>query len=282
MRTLCEQTPVVILAGGKGTRLLPYTASLPKPLVPVGEYPILDILLRQLSKQGFKKITLAVGHLAGLIQAYFKTGRDWGVELSYAHETTPLGTAGPIARLPLQDRALLVLNGDLLTTFDFGQLVRFHYDNDAVATIGTKRRTETVQFGVVETQANGEITHYKEKPNLDYRVSMGIYVFSPEVRAYIPRFQKFDFPELVQRLLERKERVLAYESDAYWLDIGRPDDYQRANDDFPEMQHIFFKTAWEDRPMPHQESCEAVYSNGPAGGPDAKQNVESAAVGTRI
>ncbi len=251
--TLCEQTPVVILAGGKGTRLMPYTTALPKPLVPVGDYPILDILLRQLGKQGFKKITLAVGHLAGLIQAYFKQGHDWGVELTYAYETTPLGTAGPIGRLPREERALLVLNGDLLTTLDFSQLVRFHYENRAVATIGTKRRTETVQFGVIETAANGQITQYREKPNLDYLVSMGIYVFSPEVREYIPRFEKFDFPDLVQRLLENKKRVVSYESDAYWLDIGRPDDYQRANEDFPNMQNVLFKN-----------------------------NVESAAVGTRV
>jgi NDP-sugar pyrophosphorylase family protein len=253
MSTLCEQTPVVILAGGKGTRLKPYTTSLPKPLMPVGEYPILDILLRQLGNQGFKRITLAVGHLAGLIQAYFKQGQDWGVELDYAYETTPLGTAGPIARLPREERALLVLNGDLLTTLDFAQLVRFHYENRAVATIGTKRRTETVQFGVIEKAANGQITEYKEKPNLDYLVSMGIYVFSPAVREYIPRSQKFDFPELVQRLLDNKQRVLAFESDAYWMDIGRPDDYQRANEDFPNMQEAFFNT-----------------------------HVESAAVGTRI
>src|SRR5436190_14424137 len=154
---LCEQTPVVILAGGKGTRLMPYTTSLPKPLMPVGDYPILDILLRQLSNQGFKKITLAVGHLAGLIQAYFKQGRDWGVELSYAYESTPLGTAGPIGRLPRHENAILVLNGDLLTNLDFSQLVQFHNENKAVATIGTQRRTETVQFGVVESAANGQI-----------------------------------------------------------------------------------------------------------------------------
>src|SRR5215475_266197 len=195
MPTLRENTPVVILAGGKGTRLMPYTTSLPKPLVPVGDYPILDILLRQLAVQGFKEITLAVGHLAGLIQAYFKQGQAWGVDLNYAYETTPLGTAGPIARLSYGDRAILVLNGDLLTTLDFAQLVRFHYENNAAATIGTTRRTETVQFGVIETAANGQITQYKEKPNLDYLVSMGIYVFSPEVRDFIPRSQKFDFPD---------------------------------------------------------------------------------------
>ena len=253
MSILCEQTPVVILAGGKGTRLMPYTTSLPKPLMPVGEYPILDILLRQLAGQGFRRITLAVGHLAGLIQAYFKEGQDWGVEIEYAYETTPLGTAGPIARLPRHERSLLVLNGDLLTTLDFSRIVRFHYENRAIATIGTKRRTETVQFGVVESAPGGQITQYKEKPSLDYTVSMGIYVFSPTVREYIPRSQKFDFPDLVQRLIVNKQKVLAYESDAYWMDIGRPDDYQRANDDFPEMQQTLFKT-----------------------------NVESATVGTRI
>ena len=253
MTILCEQTPVVILAGGKGTRLMPYTTALPKPLMPVGEYPILDILLRQLSTQGFRRITLAVGHLAGLIQAYFKQGQDWGVEIDYAYETTPLGTAGPIAKLPRHERALLVLNGDLLTDIDFSRLVRFHYENRALATVASKRRTETVQFGVVEAGPNGQITEFKEKPNLDYLVSMGIYVFSPAVREYIPRSQKFDFPELVQRLLANNQRVLAYESEAYWMDIGRPDDYERANEDFPKMESAFLKA-----------------------------NVESAAVGTRI
>jgi NDP-sugar pyrophosphorylase family protein len=239
--TLCEQTPVVILAGGKGTRLKPYTTALPKPLVPVGDYPILDILLRQLGTQGFRRITLAVGHLAGLIQAYFKQGEDWGIDLQYAYETAPLGTAGPIARLPREERALLVLNGDLLTTLDFAQLVRFHYENRALATIGTKRRRQAVEFGVIERDTKGQITQYKEKPMLDYLVSMGIYVFSPAVREYIPRSQKFDFPDLVHCLLENKQRVLAYESDAYWMDIGRPDDYQQANEDFPNMQDAFLK-----------------------------------------
>ena len=221
---------------------MPYTTALPKPLMPVGDYPILEILLRQLAQQRFKKITLAVGHLAGLIQAYFKQGQEWGVDLNYAYETTPLGTAGPIGRLPQTNRPLLVLNGDLLTTLHFGEIVRFHTEKRAAATIGTTRRTETVQFGVIQMTENGQITQYEEKPNLAYRVSMGVYVFSPCVRDYIPRFEKFDFPDLVQTLIENKQRVLAYESDAYWMDIGRPDDYQRANEDFPKMQDTFFKT----------------------------------------
>ena len=164
------------------------------------------------------------------------------MELSYAYESTPLVTAGPIGRLPRRENAILVLNGDLLTNLDFSQLVQFHNDNKAVGTIGTKRRTETVQFGVVESAANGQILEYKEKPNLNYLVSMGVYVFSPSVRDYIPASEKFDFPDLVQRLLKNKQRVLAYESDAYWLDIGRPDDYQRANEDFPKMQQSFLKS----------------------------------------
>ncbi len=253
MSILCEQTPVVILAGGKGTRLMPYTTSLPKPLMPVGERPILEILLRQLAAQGFHKVTLAVGHLAGLIQAYFKDGHDLGLEIEYAYETSPLGTAGPVSRLPRYERSMLVLNGDLLTTIDFGKIVRFHYESAAIATIGTKRRTETVQFGVVETETNGQIIKYREKPSLDYLVSMGIYVFSPIVRDFIPRAQKFDFPELVHRLISNGKKVLAYESEAYWMDIGRPDDYQRANEEFPNMEHLFLKP-----------------------------NVESAAVGTRF
>lgn len=253
MSTLCSNTPVVILAGGKGTRLQPYTTVLPKPLMPVGQYPILEILLRQLSHQGFRQITLAVGHLAGIIQAYFKEGRDWGLDITYSYETTPLGTAGPIAKLPRSDHSTLVLNGDLLTTVNFGTIVRHHYETGAAATIGTKRRIETVQFGVIESKANGEITEYREKPNLDYLVSMGIYVFSPEVREFIPRGIKFDFPELVQRLLANNKRVMGYETSEYWMDIGRPDDYERANQDFPEMESLFLK-----------------------------QNVESKAVGTRV
>jgi NDP-sugar pyrophosphorylase family protein len=238
---LCEQTPVVILAGGKGTRLMPYTTTLPKPLMPVGEYPILDILLRQLASQGFLNVTLAVGHLAGLIQAYFKDGENWGLDIKYSYETSPLGTAGPLSKLPRNERAMLVLNGDLLTSLDFSKIVRFHYENGAMATVGTKRRTETVRFGVIEKAANGQITQYKEKPNLDYLVSMGIYVFSPGVREFIPRSQKFDFPDLVQRLIANDRKVVSYETDAYWMDIGRPDDYEQANIEFSNMENVLLK-----------------------------------------
>src|SRR5262252_8316268 len=166
MSKLCANTPVIILAGGKGTRLHPDTTVLPKPLMPVGQYPILEILLRQLSEQGFKDVTLAVGHLAGIIQAYFKEGHEWGLDIRYSYESTPLDSAAPIATLAQTDRSTLVLNGDLLTTVSFGAVVRHHYETGAMATLGTTRRVETVQFGVIESEANGQITEYREKPNL--------------------------------------------------------------------------------------------------------------------
>jgi len=241
MPKLCADTPVVILAGGMGTRLKPYTTVLPKPLVPVGQYPILEILLRQLSEQGFRKVTLAVGHLAGIIQAYFREGQDWGLEIEYARETTPLGTAGPLARLAHTECSTLVLNGDLLTTLDFSSIVQYHNKSGAAATIGTTRRTETVQFGVIEAEVSGRITEYREKPTLNCLVSMGIYAFSPEVREYIPKGVKFDFPALVQRLLADNKLVIGFETTSYWMDIGRPDDYEKANIDFPAMERQFLK-----------------------------------------
>ncbi len=239
MSTLCKQTPVVVLAGGRGTRLLPYTTALPKPLMPVGNYPILEILLRQLAAFGFRDVTLAVGHLAGLIQAYFKDGEELGLNLSYSYETTPLGTAGPLARIERPDHSILVLNGDLLTDVDFGQIVRFHYENEATATVGMTRRIETVDFGVIEAEADGRITDFREKPSMGYLVSMGIYVFTPKVLDLIPQSVRFDFPDLLARLLEQDARIVGYQSNAYWMDVGRPADYEKANEDFPMKEHDF-------------------------------------------
>jgi NDP-sugar pyrophosphorylase family protein len=182
-----------------------------------------------------------VGHLAGLIQAYFKDGQEWNLQITYAYETTPLGTAGPLARTPLAQQSTLVLNGDLLTTLDFGSLVRFHEKNQPAATIGAKRRIHKVDFGVIET-GNGEITAFHEKPTLDYLVSIGVYVFSPEVTNFIPSGQHFDFPDLIKALMASGERVLSYETDAYWMDIGRPDDYSQANEDFPNMEQEFLRS----------------------------------------
>ncbi len=241
MSMFAEQTPVVILAGGQGTRLRPYTTTLPKPLVPVGNYPIMEILLRQLSSYGFRNITLAVGYLSGLIQAYFKDGKDFGLNLNYARETEPLGTAGPLAQLPRFDRSILVLNGDLLTKLDFRKIVRHHYSNEATATVAMTRRNQSVDFGVIETNDEDQIIDFKEKPELSYLVSMGIYVFTPQVLNYIPKSTHFDFPDLLGRLLKHEQKVVGYESDAYWMDIGRPDDYDKANEEFQAMEREFLE-----------------------------------------
>ena len=241
MASLCAQTPVVILAGGKGSRLLPYTTSLPKPLMPVGNYPILEILLKQLATQGFRDVTLAVGHLAGLIQAYFKDGQDLGLDISYAYESTPLGTAGPLSRLPRFDRSILVLNGDVLTDVNFGQIVRHHHKKEATATIGMTLRTECVDFGVIEAGSDGCIVSFQEKPKMEYLVSMGIYAFTPQVIEFIPKSTRFDFPDLLDRLLDHDAKVIGYHSEAYWMDVGRPADYEKANEDFPLKEHQFLE-----------------------------------------
>ena len=241
MSSLCAQTPVVILAGGKGTRLLPYTTALPKPLMPVGNYPILEILLKQLAAYGFKDVTLAVGHLAGIVQAYFNDGKQFGLDLSYSYETKPLGTAGPLSRLPRSDRSMLVLNGDLLTDIDFGQIVRFHYEKEAMATVGMTRRIESVDFGVIEAESDDRIINFQEKPKMNYLVSMGIYVFTPRVIDYIPKSSRFDFPDLVQKLLNQDAKVVGYKSEAYWMEVGRPSDYEKANEDFPMKEHAFLE-----------------------------------------
>jgi NDP-sugar pyrophosphorylase family protein len=242
-------TEVVVLAGGKGTRLAPYTTTVPKPLMPVGEYPILEILLRQLAAQGFQSVTLAVGHLAGLIQAYFGDGSDIGLKLSYAYESRPLGTAGPLARLPRSDASILVLNGDLLTDLDFTDLVRFHRGRNAAATVGMTRRHFPVEFGVIEANDDGRIVGFREKPELDYLVSMGVYMFAPHALDYIPRGSAFDFPELLSCLLAQGEVVAGYRSTAYWMDIGRPADYEKANRDFPEMENSFLAPRMEKPPF---------------------------------
>jgi NDP-sugar pyrophosphorylase family protein len=239
MTQFAAETPVVILAGGQGTRLRPYTTTLPKPLMPVGNYPIMEILLRQLASYGFRDITLAVGYLSGLIQAYFKDGKELGLNLTYGQETKPLGTAGPLAQLPRFDSSILVLNGDLLTNLDFRKIVRYHYANEATATVAMTRRQEAVDFGVIETDDENQIVGFKEKPERSFLVSMGIYVFTPQVLNYIPKSTRVDFPELLERLMSHEKKIVGFESNDYWMDIGRPDDYDKANEDFPAMEREF-------------------------------------------
>jgi len=223
----------VILAGGRGTRLRPYTTIFPKPLVPVGEHPILELVIRQLAGHGFRDITLAVGFLAELIMAYFGDGSRWGVRLAYSREEQPLGTAGPLALIKERlHRPFLVMNGDLLTDLNFGDVMRYHVALGGIATVALARRSVQIDFGVVQVDAEYRLTGWSEKPELTYLVSAGIYIFDPAVLTFIPAGQYFDLPQLVMSLVKDGQSVNTYVHEGYWLDIGRPEDLQRANEEF--------------------------------------------------
>jgi NDP-sugar pyrophosphorylase family protein len=229
----------VILAGGKGTRLAPYTRIFPKPMLPIGDKAIVEIMIYQMRRAGISDIVLAVGHLAGLMRAFFQDGSQFGVNICYSYEDQPLGTAGPLALIPDLDSTFMVSNGDVLTTLDMGELIAFHKENKGVATIATHPRQVRIDLGVIHTDGANTIIGYQEKPIIDYSVSMGIYLFEPEVLAFIPKGEYLDFPDLVKLLIAAGKKVVAYPFDGYWQDLGRPDDYEQANLDFEKMRSEF-------------------------------------------
>jgi NDP-sugar pyrophosphorylase family protein len=229
----------IILAGGKGTRLAPYTTVLPKPLMPVGEMPILEIVIRQLQRHGFDDLTLAVGYLAELLMAYCGDGSKFGVKLGYSREEQPLGTAGPIALVPNLNETFLVMNGDLLTTVDYGAMLKYHRERGALATIACYPRDVKIDLGVLDVDADNWVANYIEKPTYHYSVSMGIYLFEPEILKYIPKDQRLDLPELVIKLMQDGTKVNVFNFDGYWLDIGRHDDYERAIEEFAMHRNAF-------------------------------------------
>lgn len=231
----------VILAGGEGRRLIPYTTIFPKSLVPIGNVPILEIVIQQLKHFGFKEVILAVGYLSELIRTYFKDGRKWGIKLLYSQEENPLGTAGPLSLIKGLNDTFLVMNSDILTTLDYSKLINFHKKKRGIATIASQKRYVPIDFGIVRKNKNNIIIDYEEKPKLSYLVSMGIYVFEPEVLRYIKPGEKLDFPELVKKLIRYKKKVYSYASEAYWLDIGREADYRKAIEDFSKMKDKFLK-----------------------------------------
>lgn len=225
----------VILAGGKGRRLAPFTVVFPKPLVPVGDRPVLEILLRRLSKYGFRDIVLSVDHLAELIMAFIQGSPSLRelVNVSYVRDEKPGGTAGPLANIPGLDETFLVTNGDVLTTLDLTQLLAFHRAQGAALTIAVHPKQVPIDLGVL-TLDGDRVVGYHEKPRLSYDVSMGIYVYEPRALSYIRPGEYLDFPDLVLRLIAAGEKVAGFRSDAYWLDIGRPEDYARAQEEFKE------------------------------------------------
>ena len=224
---------VVILAGGKGRRLTPYTMVFPKPLVPLDDKPILEIILKQLSSYGMKDIIMAVGHLSELIETYFGDGKKFGVKIEYSNEVQPLGTAGTLRlfREKLDDTFIL-MNGDILTDMNLKKLVEFHRKNKASATISLTRRKVDLDYGIVEVDSKKNLTNWSEKPKINYYVSMGIYVLEPEVVDLIPAKKVFDLPDLITKLMRQKQTVKGYVYKGYWLDIGRPEDYEKALNEY--------------------------------------------------
>ena len=221
----------VILAGGKGTRLAPYTLVFPKPLMPLGETPILEIVIRQLVWRGFEEVTLAVGHLAQLIESYFGDGARFDVKIRYSREDRPLGTAGPLAAVGDLDEPFLVMNGDILTTLDYGSFLADHVESGAAASVATFRRVYTVDFGVVETDGE-RIVGYIEKPETTCDVSMGINALSPHVLERIRPGERLDMPDLLLQLIGAGEEVRSVPFEGRWLDIGRHDDFAAAQEQF--------------------------------------------------
>lgn len=227
----------VILAGGKGVRLRPYTTCLPKPLVPIGDqYSILEIILYQLRERGFDRVTLAIGHLGHLIRSFVGDGSRWGLHIDYAEEAQPLSTIGPV--LNILDRLpehFVIMNGDVLTDLDYAAFLHHHVDRNLPLTVATFRRTVHIDFGVLETDA-GRIVGFKEKPDVAYAVSMGVYAASRAALQQYPPGQCFGFDDLVLDLLARGMPPGSYPFDGYWLDIGRPDDYDAANMRFEQLK----------------------------------------------
>ena len=226
----------VILAGGKGTRLRPYTVVLPKPLMPIGEYPILEVIVRQLARHGFDHISLAVNHQANIIKAFFEEGEKWGVRIDYSLESSPLSTIGPLRLIESLPENFLLMNGDVLTDLDFDRLYREHVAEGRMFTIAASRRTHMIDYGVLTINDSSVLTAFSEKPSMEYLVSMGVYAVNRAVLSLVPPDQPYGFDHLMHDLLARGERVRVQPYDGYWLDIGRPDDYMQAIDEFEQKK----------------------------------------------
>jgi NDP-sugar pyrophosphorylase family protein len=231
----------VILAGGRGSRLAPFTSVIPKPLLPVGDTPILEIIIRQLAAAGFDHITLTLGYMSTYFHAFLAQHRSLRrlARIDCIEEEKPTGTAGSLASVPGLRDSFLVMNGDILTTLDYGALMAHHHAEQSLLTIARHSKDVKLDLGVIHTDAAGQVTDYVEKPTLSYGVSMGIYAYSEEVLAFIEPGEYLDFPSLVLRLLAAEKKVATYHSTARWLDLGRIEDFERAAAIFAEARAEF-------------------------------------------
>jgi NDP-sugar pyrophosphorylase family protein len=222
----------ILLAGGKGTRLQPFTATFPKPLVPLDDTPVIEVLIQQLCHYGITELTVVTGHLAELIRAFLGHGERFGIRINYIKEETPLDTAGCLGLLERPAGPFLVMNGDLLTTLNFARMMAFHRQHRPLATIAAYQRHVKIDLGVLELSDDGTLSDYIEKPTYDFFVSMGIYCFEPRICDYVQPGERIAMPALILRLRDAGETVRCYREDCYWLDIGRPDDYAQAVEEF--------------------------------------------------
>jgi NDP-sugar pyrophosphorylase family protein len=221
----------VLLAGGLGMRLRPYTMNIPKPLLPLGDVPTIEIVVRQLAEQGFTRVVVTLGHLPQLVMSFLGDGSRFGLAVEYEIETRPLGTAGSLRLVRDLERSFIVMNGDLLTTVDFAQFLHEHAKSEAAASILLTGRTVQIDYGVVQVSPDHRLVRYDEKPTLEYLVSTGINAVSRSAVGHVP-VERYDMPDLMTALQTAGEHVRCHVTDSYWQDIGRFDDYRQASEDF--------------------------------------------------
>lgn len=220
----------VIMAGGYGTRLRPLTEDTPKPMLPVGERPLMELIVEQLRRSGIRRVNVTTHYLADKIKEHFDDGRDFGVEIDYVDEDRPLGTAGALGLMEAPDQPLLVMNGDILTRVDFQAMLSYHREHKADLTVGVRQYDLEVPYGVVECEGS-QVRQLREKPRYSFLVNAGIYLLEPSVHRYIPNGQRFDMTDLIEKLLEDEGTVVSFPVVEYWLDIGEPVDYEQAQED---------------------------------------------------
>jgi NDP-sugar pyrophosphorylase family protein len=220
----------VILAGGLGTRLRPFTEIIPKPLLPIGEKSVLEIQIEHLREKGFTEIFLATNYKSDYIENFFGDGSKYGVNLTISKEEKPMGTAGPVTLLRDHlTEPFLLMNGDILTTLDYRHLYEFALRIDSMLTVAIKEIITPFQFGNIFYEGDF-VTGIEEKPNIKTKIIAGIYVMKPGIFDIIPVNQYFGMDQLIQKMLETKLKVARYEINAYWLDIGQVDDYKKAQE----------------------------------------------------
>jgi NDP-sugar pyrophosphorylase family protein len=231
----------VILAGGKGTRLRPYTIVLPKPLMPVGEYPILEVIIRQLAAAGFTHVTMAVNHQANIIKAFFGNGENWNIKIDYSLEDKPLSTMGPLKLINDLPENFLVMNGDILSDINYGAFYDEHCKEKNIFTISAAKRVQVSEYGVLVRDEENKLVDFMEKPKQHFLVSMGVYMVSKKAVDIIPKDTVYGFDHLMLELIKRKDFATVKEHSGYWLDIGRPDDYAQAIEEFEQKKSSFLK-----------------------------------------